>query len=104
MTHGPAPCTGMVDEALKRPPAKLARTCRPGRRPPSRLLLEIDVGQRLPVVIADDEAVLAELGVRVVQASWDRREAPGPSPGSETSAMLHSIQQLPGSRACGPAE
>jgi hypothetical protein len=52
MTHGSAPCTGMVDEALKRPPAKLARTCRPGRRPPSRLLLEIDVGERLAVGVA----------------------------------------------------
>jgi hypothetical protein len=26
------------------------------RRSPSRLLLEIDVGERLPLVIADDEA------------------------------------------------
>ena len=29
-----------------------------GRRAPPRLLLEIDVGERLPVVIADDEAGL----------------------------------------------
>ena len=63
MTHGSAPCTGMVDEALKRPPAKLARTCRPGRRPPSRLLLEVDAGERLPVVIADDEAPPIQLWV-----------------------------------------
>jgi hypothetical protein len=27
-----------------------------GRRPPCRLLLEIDVGERLPVGVADDEA------------------------------------------------
>jgi hypothetical protein len=26
------------------------------RRPPSRLVLEIDVGERLPVGVADDEA------------------------------------------------
>jgi hypothetical protein len=34
------------------------------RRP--RLVLEIDVGERLPAGVADDEAVLAELHVRVI--------------------------------------
>ncbi len=31
-----------------------------------RLVLEIDVGERVPVGVADDEAILAELDVRVV--------------------------------------
>jgi hypothetical protein len=36
------------------------------RRASSRLLLEIDVGERMPVVVADNEAVLAQLHVRVI--------------------------------------
>ena len=42
-----------------------------GRRAPSRLILEIDIGQRLPVVVADDEA-----GVRPLDGPG-RREAAG---------------------------
>jgi hypothetical protein len=33
-----------------------------GRRAPPRLVLEIDVGERLPVVVADDEAGVRPLG------------------------------------------
>ncbi len=41
---------------------------------PSRLVLEIDVGERVPVGVADDEAVLAELHVQVIDGPG-RREA-----------------------------
>ena len=39
-----------------REPAYRRRLGRKGRRSPSRLFLEIDVGERLPVGVADDEA------------------------------------------------
>jgi hypothetical protein len=46
-------------------------TAAPGRRPPARLLLEVHVGARLPVGVADDEA-----GVRLLDGPG-RREAAG---------------------------
>jgi hypothetical protein len=46
------------------------------RRAPAGFVLEIDVGQRVPVGVADDEAVLAELGIGVVDRPR-RREAAG---------------------------
>jgi hypothetical protein len=41
------------------------------RRAPAFLLLEVDVGERLPIVIADDEALPAELGIR--RPTWAGR-------------------------------
>ena len=43
------------------------------RRPPSRLLLEIDVGERLPVGVADDEA-----GVGLLDGPGRREAGRGP--------------------------
>jgi hypothetical protein len=48
--------------------------CAAERRP--RLLLEIDVGERLPIGIADDEASPIQLGVGLVDGPG-RREAGG---------------------------
>jgi len=45
-------------------------------RSPAGLVLEIDVGQRVAVNVSDDVAILAELGVRVIEGSR-RREAAG---------------------------
>jgi len=54
---------------------------RPGaevrRRAPSRLLLEIDVGERLPVGAPDDEAPLIQLGVGLVDGRRRREAALG---------------------------
>jgi hypothetical protein len=47
--------------------------------PPSRLVLEIGVGQRLPVVIADDEAGVRLLG-RPGRREVIAHTACGPSP------------------------
>ena len=45
MTHGPATCIGMVDEALKRPPSQIGKNM-PTRPSPA---VEIDVVERLTV-------------------------------------------------------
>jgi hypothetical protein len=45
MTHGPATCIGMVDEALKRPPSQIGKNM-PTRPSPA---VEIDVIERLTV-------------------------------------------------------
>jgi hypothetical protein len=47
------------------------------RRPSSRLLLEIDVGKRPTVGVADDEAPLIQLGVGLIDGPG-RREAAMP--------------------------
>jgi hypothetical protein len=46
------------------------------RRSASRLVLEIDIGERSPVPVADDVALSIELGVWIVDAPG-RREAAG---------------------------
>ena len=46
------------------------------RRAPSGLILEIDVGERVPVGVADDEAPPIQLGVGLVDGPG-RREAAG---------------------------
>jgi hypothetical protein len=43
------------------------------RRSPAGLLVEIDVGERVAVGVADDEAGLAELGVRVIDGPGRRK-------------------------------
>jgi hypothetical protein len=43
----------------------------------SRLLLEIDVGERLPVGVADDEAPPMQLGVGLVEGPRRREAALG---------------------------
>jgi hypothetical protein len=40
---------------------------------PARLTLEIDVGERVPVGVADDEAILAQLYVRVIDGPRRRK-------------------------------
>ena len=54
-----------------RDPPRLVRVSRMRRRAPAGLLLEIDVGERVPVVVPDDEA-----GVRLF-GDLRRREAAG---------------------------
>jgi hypothetical protein len=49
------------------------------RRAPARFVLEIDLCERLAVVIADDEAVLAELHVRVIDGPRAAGRTLGPS-------------------------
>jgi hypothetical protein len=43
---------------------------------PAGFVLEIDVGERVAVAVADDVAVLAELGVRVIDRPGRREAAP----------------------------
>jgi hypothetical protein len=42
------------------------------RRPPPGLILEIDIGQRVTVGVADEDAVLAEFGVGIVDGPGRR--------------------------------
>ena len=63
--------SGMSSDT-SREPAHRRRLGRKGRRSPSRLLLEIDIGERLPVGVADDEAsvdLLDRPGRREVRCS-----------------------------------
>ena len=56
-----------------REPAYWRRLGRKGRRSTSRLLLEIDVGERLPIAVADDEAGVSFLdgpGRRLALTGW----------------------------------
>jgi hypothetical protein len=46
------------------------------RRSPAGFILEIDVGERVAVAVADDVAVLAELGARVIDRPGRREAAP----------------------------
>ena len=63
-----------------------------GRRAPPRLLLEIDVGERLPVVIADDEAGLLLLSPVCHKLAPEQTTAPG---GSEVpSTRPESVQAI----------
>jgi hypothetical protein len=61
-----------------------------GRRAPPRLLLEIDVGERLPVVIADDEAGLL-LSPVCHKLAPEQTTAPG---GSEVRLQGPSLSRL----------
>jgi hypothetical protein len=43
---------------------------------PPRLVLEIDVGESVPVGVTDDEAILAQLHIRVIDRPWRREAVP----------------------------
>jgi len=60
--------------AIRRASPRLVAGHQMRRRSPAGLILEIDIGKRVAVGVADDETVLAELHVRVIDGPR-RREA-----------------------------
>jgi hypothetical protein len=77
-----------------------------GCRSPARLVLEIDVGQRAAVGVADDEALPFQLGIGIIDRPGRRKAAgvcalspqlPKKAPRSYTlGALLRLLLQLSG--------